>query len=109
MKCETARYVFECDTCRKVKADYMKPGELLQLLSISEWKWVDISMDFIMGLPLMACKFDLIWVIVDQLSKSVHFIPIHTHYDVQRYVEIYIGPVLCLHRVPKMIISDRDL
>jgi putative transposase len=109
MKCETARYVFECDTCRKVEADYMKPGELLQLLSISEWKWVDISMDFIMGLPLMACKFDLIWVIVDQLSKSIHFIPIHTHYDVQRYVEIYIGPVLCLHRVPKTIISDRDL
>jgi hypothetical protein len=64
-------------------------------------------MDFIVGLPLMACKFDLIWVIVDQLSKSAHFIPVHTRYDVRRYAEIYIAHVLCLHGVPKMIISDR--
>jgi hypothetical protein len=53
MKRETTRYVSECDTCRKVKADYMKLRGLLQLLSISEWKWDGISMDFIMGLPLM--------------------------------------------------------
>jgi hypothetical protein len=76
MKHETTRYVSKCDTCQKVKADYMKSGGLLQRLSISEWKWDDISMDFIMGLPLTACKFDSIWVIVDRLSKSVHFIPI---------------------------------
>jgi hypothetical protein len=82
MKCETTRYVSECDTCRKVKADYMKPGGLLQPLSISEWKWDDISMDFIVGLTLTARKFDSIWVIVDRLSKSAHFIPVHTHYDV---------------------------
>jgi hypothetical protein len=54
MKHETTRYVSKCDTCRKVKADYMKPGGLLQLLSILGWKWDDISMDFIVGLPLMA-------------------------------------------------------
>jgi hypothetical protein len=85
MKHEAARYVSECDTCWKVKVDYMKPGGLVQLLSILEWKWDDISMDFIMGLPLMACKFDLIWLIMDQLSKSTHFIPIHTNYNVQKY------------------------
>jgi hypothetical protein len=82
MKHETAHYVSECDTYQKVKADYMKPRGLLQPLSILEWKWDDISIDFIVGLPLMARKFDLIWVIVDQLSKSAHFIPIHTRYDV---------------------------
>jgi hypothetical protein len=60
MKRETARYVSECDTCRKVKADYMKPRGLLQLLSIPDWKWEDISMDFIVGLPLIALMFDLI-------------------------------------------------
>jgi hypothetical protein len=65
MKCETACYVFECNTYRKVKVDYMKPRGLLQLLSILEWKWDDISMDFSVGLPLTACRFDLIWVIVD--------------------------------------------
>jgi hypothetical protein len=65
MKRETARYVFECDTSWKVKVDYMKPGGLLQPLSIPEWKWDDIGMDFIMGLPLTSRKFDSFWVIVD--------------------------------------------
>jgi hypothetical protein len=65
MKHKTTRYVSECDTCRMVNADYMKPGGLLQPLSILDWKWDDISMDFIVGLSLAAYKFDLIWVIVD--------------------------------------------
>jgi hypothetical protein len=65
MKCETTRYVMKCDTCRKVKADYMKPGELLQRLSILDWKWHGISMGFIVGLPLTARKFDSIWLIID--------------------------------------------
>jgi hypothetical protein len=65
MKCKAACYVSECDTCRKVKADYTKPGGLLQPLSIPDWKWDDISMDFIVDLPLIARKFDSIWVIVD--------------------------------------------
>jgi hypothetical protein len=107
MKREAAHYVSECDTCRKVKVDYMKPGGLLHPLSIPEWKWDDISMDFIVGLPLMARKFDSIWVIVDRLSKSTHFISVHTNYNIQKYVEIYIAHVLCLHRVPKTIIFDQ--
>jgi hypothetical protein len=82
MKRETARYVSECDTCRKVNADYMKPGGLLQPLSISDWKWDDISTDFIVGLPLTSLKFDSIWVIVDRLTKSAHFIPVNTTYKV---------------------------
>jgi hypothetical protein len=86
MKHEATRYVSECDTYRKVKADYIKHGGLLQ--------------------PMMAHKFDSIWVIVDRLSKSTHFIPIHTCYDARRYAEIYIAHVLCLHGVPNMIISD---
>jgi hypothetical protein len=65
MKCEAARYVLECDICRKVKADYMKPGGLLQSLSILDWKWDDISMDFIVGLSVTTRKFDSICVIVD--------------------------------------------
>jgi hypothetical protein len=85
MKCEAACYVSECDTYRMVKTDYMKPGGLLQPLSVPEWKWDDICMDFIMGLPLMARKFDSIWVIVDQLSKSAHFISVHTNYNVHKY------------------------
>jgi hypothetical protein len=60
MKRETIHYVSKCDTYRKVKANYMEPGGLLEPLSIPEWKWDDISMDFIVGLPLMAHKFDSI-------------------------------------------------
>jgi hypothetical protein len=107
MKCKTACYVSECDTHRKVKADYMKPGELLQPLSILARKWDDISTDFIVGSPLTARKFNSIWVIVDRLTKSAHFIPINTNYNTQKYAEIYIARVFCLHGVPKTIISDR--
>jgi hypothetical protein len=82
MKREAARYVSEYDTCRKVKAGYMKSGGLLQPLSVLEWKWDNKSMDFIVGLPLMAHKFDSIWVIIDRLSKSTHYIPVHTNYNV---------------------------
>jgi hypothetical protein len=74
----------------------MKPGGLLQLLSIPEWKWDDISMNFIVGLPLTARKFDSIWVIVDRLSKSAHFIPVNTNYNAQKYAEIYIAHNLSL-------------
>jgi uncharacterized protein YpbB len=63
-------------------------------------------MDFIVGLPIMAHKFDSIWVIVNRLSKSVHFIPVNTNYKVQKYAEIYTARMLCLYEVPKMIISD---
>jgi transposase InsO family protein len=64
-------------------------------------------MDFIVGLPLTASKYNSIWVIVDQLTKSAHFIPVNTNYNIQKYVEIYVARVLCLHGVPKTIISDR--
>jgi hypothetical protein len=72
----------------------MKPGGLLQTLSILELKWDNIRMDFIVGLPLTAHKFDSIWVIMDRLSKSAHFIPVHTNYNVQKYARIYIAHVL---------------
>jgi hypothetical protein len=58
----------------------MKPGGLLQPLSIPSWMWDDISMDFIMGLPLTARKFDSIWMIVDRLTKSAQFVLLSTKY-----------------------------
>jgi hypothetical protein len=85
----------------------MKPGGLLQPLSVPDWKWDDISMDFIVGLSLTARKFNSIWVIIDRLTKSAHFIPVNTNYNVQKYVEIYVARVLCLHGVLKTIISDQ--
>jgi hypothetical protein len=63
-------------------------------------------MGFIMGLPLIASKFNSTWVIVDRLNQSADFITINTNYNTQKYAEIYIVHVLCLHGVPKMIVSD---
>jgi hypothetical protein len=91
--------VSECDTCRKVKTNYMKPGGLLQPLSIPDWNWDDISIDFIVDLPLTTQKFDSVWVIVDGLTKSVYFISVSTQYRIDKYDEIYISCVLCLHGV----------
>jgi hypothetical protein len=65
MKRETSRYVVECDTCQRVKADHIKPAGLLRPLSIPTWKWEDVSIDFIVGLPLTGRKFNFIWVIID--------------------------------------------
>jgi hypothetical protein len=109
MKHEMACYVSECDTCRKVKADYIKPRGLLQPLRVLNWKWDDISIDLVVGLSLTTHKFNSIWVIMDRLTKSAHFIPVNTNYNVQKYAEIYIARVLCLHGVLKMIVSDRGL
>jgi hypothetical protein len=71
MKVDIAKYVAECDTCHRMKASHLKSAGVLQPLSIPMWKWDDISMDFIVGLPLTARKKDSIWVIVDRLPKTV--------------------------------------
>jgi hypothetical protein len=80
MKVDIAKYVAECDTYHRMKASHLKSAGVLQPLSIPMWKWNDISMDFIVGLPLTARKKDSIWVIVDRLTKTAHFIAVHTTY-----------------------------
>jgi hypothetical protein len=66
-------------------------------------------MDFIVGLPLTGRKFNSIWVIIDQLTKFAHFITVHTFYRAEKYVELYVSRILCLHGVPKTIISNQGL
>jgi hypothetical protein len=107
MKIEIARYVARCDTCRRVKAIHMKTAGPLQSLPIPTWKWEDISMDFIVGLPRTAKGYDSIWVIIDRLTKIAHFLPVKVKYTMARYVELYIACILSLHGVPKTIVSDR--
>ena len=105
MKREIAKYVSECDTCQRAKASHLKVAGLLQPLPIPSWKWEDISMDFIVRLPNTSQKHDSIWVIVDRLTKTAHFIPVHTTYTAKKYAEIYLDRIVCLHGVPKTIIS----
>jgi hypothetical protein len=107
MKIEIARYVVKCDTCRQVKAIHMKTAGTLQSLPIPTWKWEDISMDFITGLPKTARGFDSIWVIIDRLTKIAHFLPVKAKYPVVAYAELYIARILNLHGVTKTIVSDQ--
>jgi hypothetical protein len=96
-----------CDTYQRVKAEHQRPARLLQHLKIPEWKWEEIGMYFIVGLPRTHAGCDSIWVIVDRLTKVVHFIPVKTTYSGAKLVELYMSRILCLHGVPKKIVSDR--
>jgi hypothetical protein len=107
MKREIAKYVSKYDTCQRVKASHLKVAGTHQPLPIPSWKWKDISMDFIVGLPNTSQKHDSIWVIVDRLTKITHFIPVHTTYTTKKYAKIYLDCIVCLHGLPKMIISYR--
>jgi transposase InsO family protein len=106
MKREIARYVSECDICQRVKASHLKIVGVLQPLPIPSWKWEDISMDFIVGLPNTSQRHDSIWVIVDRLTKTAYFLSVHTTYNAKKYAEIYLDQIVRLHGVPKTIISD---
>jgi hypothetical protein len=107
MKREVAKYVSKYDTCQRVKASHLKVSGTLQPLPIPSWKWEDISMVFIVGLPNTSQKHDSIWVINDRLTKVAHFLPVHTTYTAKKYAEIYLEQIIRLHGVPKTIISDR--
>ncbi|WVZ76224.1 hypothetical protein U9M48_024213, partial [Paspalum notatum var. saurae] len=107
MKREIAKYVSECDVCKRVKADHLKPGGMLQPLNIPAWKWEDIHMDFVVGLPRTQKGYDSIWVIIDRFTKSAHFLPVKTVYRANTYAELYIAKIVSLHGVPRTITSDR--
>lgn len=80
MKEEIAKFVYSCLTCQKSKNEHQKPSGLMKLLSIPKWKWDSISMNFVSGLPRTPSSCEAIWVIVDRLTKSAHFIPIRMDY-----------------------------
>jgi hypothetical protein len=107
MKIEIALYVAKCDICQRVKAVHLKSAGPLQPLPIPAWKGEDVSMDFIVGLPKTSRGYDSIWVIVDRLTKSAHFIPAKSNYPILTYAQLYIARVLSLHGVPKTIVLDR--
>ncbi|WVZ80121.1 LOW QUALITY PROTEIN: hypothetical protein U9M48_027624 [Paspalum notatum var. saurae] len=107
MKRDIATFVAQCDTCNRIKAEKQRPAGLLKPLDIPMWKWEKITMDFIVGLPRTPRGNDSIWVIVDRLTKSAHFIPVKATHNAPRLAELYIQNVLRLHGVPISIVSDR--
>jgi hypothetical protein len=74
---------------------------------MSDWKWEEIDTDFIVGLPRTQSSYDSIWVIMDRLTKVAHFILIKTTYSGPQLAELYMSRIVCLHGVPKKIVSDR--
>ncbi|GJX95451.1 reverse transcriptase domain-containing protein [Tanacetum coccineum] len=108
MKAEIATYVKKCMTCAKVKAEYQKPSGLLVQPKIPKWKWENITMDFVTKLPKTASGQDMIWVIVDRLTKSAHFLPAKENDSMEKLTRQYLKEVVSRHGVPVSIISDRD-
>ncbi|KAL4025931.1 hypothetical protein IC575_014337 [Cucumis melo] len=108
MKREVAEFVSRCLVCQQVKAPRQKPAGLLQPLSIPKWKWENVSMDFITGLPRTLRGFTVIWVVVDRLTKSAHFVPGKSTYTASKWAQLYMSEIVRLHGVPVSIVSDRD-
>ncbi|KAI5338600.1 hypothetical protein L3X38_017882 [Prunus dulcis] len=94
--------------CSQVKAERQKPSGLLQPLPIPEWKWEHLTMDFVFKLPRTQNKHDGVWVIVDRLTKSAHFLPVRANYTLNKLAKIFIDEMVRLHGVPVSIISYRD-
>ncbi|KAA0032741.1 ty3-gypsy retrotransposon protein [Cucumis melo var. makuwa] len=108
MKREVAEFVSRCLVCQQVKAPRQKPAGLLQPLRVPEWKWENVSMDFITGLPRTLWGFTVIWVVVDRLTKSAHFIPGQSTYTASKWAQLYMSEIVRLHGVAVSIVSDRD-
>nr|GEY51455.1 putative reverse transcriptase domain-containing protein [Tanacetum cinerariifolium] len=108
IKADIATFVSKCLTCAKVKAEHQKPSGLLQQPEILEWKWEKITMDFVSELPRTPCGYDSIWVIVDRLTKSAHFLPMKKTDSIEKLAQLYLKEIVCRHGVPVSIISDSD-
>jgi ribonuclease HI len=108
MKKDIANFVSRCLTCQQVKAEHQRPAGPLQSMEIPQWKWEHITMDFVTGLPKTRKKHDMIWVIIDRLTKSAHFLAIHKTQSLEELTRLYIDEIIRLHGIPVSIISDRD-
>ncbi|GJV05050.1 putative reverse transcriptase domain-containing protein [Tanacetum coccineum] len=108
MKVDIATYVSKCLTCAKVKAEHQRPSGLLVQPKIPEWKWDNITMDFVTKLPKTSQGYDTIWVIVDRLTKSAIFTPMRETDPMDKLARMYLKEVVTRHGIPVSIICDRD-
>ncbi|WMV50283.1 hypothetical protein MTR67_043668 [Solanum verrucosum] len=104
-----AGFVEKCPNCQQVKAEHQKPGGLLQDIYLPTWKWEEVNMDFVVGLPRTRKRHDSIWVIIDRMTKSAHFLPVKFSFSAEDYAKLHIEEIVKLHGVPLSIILDRGL
>jgi hypothetical protein len=107
MKREIAEYVARCHSCQRIKAEHQRPACLLQPLQIPQWKWDEIGMDFIVGLPRTRAGYVFIWVVMDRLTKATHFIPVNTTYNSAMLAELYVSNCMLAWRSKKDSIRQR--
>ena len=94
MKRDISDFVSRCLTCQQVKCEHQRPGGVSQRMPIPTWKWERITMDFVVGFPTTMGGYDSIWVVVDRLTKSAHFIPVRVKYTVEKLAELYISQIV---------------
>ncbi|GKD59223.1 putative reverse transcriptase domain-containing protein, partial [Tanacetum coccineum] len=108
MKADIATYVSKCLTCAKVKEKHQRPSGLLVQPDIPQWKWYNITMDFVMKLSKSSQGYDTIWVIVDRLTKFEIFVSIRETDPLEKLARMYLKEVVTRHGIPVSIICDRD-
>ncbi|GKC34031.1 putative reverse transcriptase domain-containing protein [Tanacetum coccineum] len=108
MKADIATYISKGLTCAKVKSEHQRPSGLLVQPAIPKWKWDNIMMYFITMLPKSSHGFDTIWVIIDRLTKSSHFLPIRKNDTLDKLARLYQNRIVARHGIPVSIIYDRD-
>ena len=108
MKKDIFEYVSKYLTRQQVKAEHQVPSDLLNPLPIPQWKWDNITMDFVSSFPLTQRKQDAVWVIIDRLTKTAHFLPVRLDYSMDRLAELYVREIIRLHGIPLSIVSDYD-
>ncbi|GJT96245.1 putative reverse transcriptase domain-containing protein [Tanacetum coccineum] len=109
MKANIATYVSKCLTCAKVKAKHQRPSGLLVQPDIPQWKWDNITMDFVTKLPKSSQGYDTIWVIFDRLTKSAIFVPMREIVPLEKLARMYLKEMVTRHGIPVSIICDRNL
>jgi len=108
MKNDVAKFVNACLTCQKSKIEHQRIGGILTQLDIPMWEWDNISMDFVTHLSCTLQKHDSVWVIMEGLTKTTHFLPINLRISMRKLAQIYIDEIVRLHGVLSSIISYRD-
>ena len=108
MKWHVGDFVRRCLTCQQVKAEHQRPTGLLQPLEVAEWKWEHVTMDFLTHFPWTPRRHDAVWVILDRLMKSEHFLVVRITFTMEELCRLYMREIFQLHGVPVSIVSDRD-
>ena len=108
MKQQVRDFVRQCLTCQQVKAEHLRPTRLLQPLKVAKWKLEHVTMDFVTHFPRTLGRHDAMWVIMDQLTKSAHFLVVRMTFTLEEFCRLYIREIIRLHGVTVSIVSNRD-